>query len=92
MRKLLIPLFMLLIAQILCAQGSPPEAASGQSYSVEYYYKVQWGHQQEFLQLFPEEPLPAAAEAGGALVLAGFDGVQQCVPRTFASFHDVAGL
>ncbi len=29
---------------------------------IEYYYKVQWGHQQEFLDLFLEESLPAAEE------------------------------
>ena len=40
------------------AQGAPPQAASNQPYSIEYYYKVQWGHQQEFLDLFKKNHLP----------------------------------
>jgi hypothetical protein len=39
-------------AQPLLAQGAPPQQAADQPYSMEYYYKVQWGHQQEFLHLF----------------------------------------
>ena len=40
------------------AQGSPPQAAANQPYTMEYYYKVQWGHQQEFLQLFLKNHYP----------------------------------
>lgn len=40
------------------AQGSPPQGAAGQPYTIEYYYKVQWGHQQEFLQLFLKNHWP----------------------------------
>ena len=40
------------------AQGAPPQAAADQPYSMEYYYKVQWGHQQEFLQLFLKNHYP----------------------------------
>ena len=29
-----------------------------QPYTVEYYYKCQWGHQQEFLQLFLKNHYP----------------------------------
>src|SRR5258707_15707296 len=29
-----------------------------QPYAMEYYYKVQWGHQQEFLQLFLKNHYP----------------------------------
>src|ERR1700722_3122270 len=32
----------------LMAQGAPPQGGADQPYAVEYYYKVQWGHQQEF--------------------------------------------
>ncbi len=39
-------------------QGAPPHGAADQPYSVEYYYKVQWGHQQEFLQLFLKNHYP----------------------------------
>ena len=42
----------------LLAQGAPPQGAADQPYSMEYYYKVQWGHQQEFLQLFLKNHYP----------------------------------
>jgi hypothetical protein len=42
----------------LIAQGSPPQAGSAQPYTVEYYYKCQWGHQQEFLKLFLKNHYP----------------------------------
>jgi len=34
------------------SQGAPPQGGPNQPYTVEYYYKVQWGRQQEFLRLF----------------------------------------
>jgi hypothetical protein len=40
------------------AQGAPPQGAADQPYTMEYYYKVQWGHQQEFLQLFLKNHYP----------------------------------
>jgi len=40
------------------AQGAPPQASANQPYTIEYYYKVQWGHQQEFLDLFKKNHLP----------------------------------
>jgi hypothetical protein len=39
-------------------QGAPPQVAPDQPYTVEYYYKVQWGHQQEFLRLFLKNHYP----------------------------------
>ena len=42
----------------LVAQGAPPQGGAGQTYTVEYYYKVQWGHQQEFLNLFLKNHWP----------------------------------
>jgi hypothetical protein len=42
----------------LCAQGAPPQGGADQPYTMEYYYKVQWGHQQEFLQLFLKNHYP----------------------------------
>ena len=39
-------------------QGAPPQVGVGQPYSVEYYYKVQWGRQEEFLQLFLKNHYP----------------------------------
>lgn len=38
------------------AQGSP--AKSSGPYSVEYYYKVKWGHSEEFLTLFKKNHYP----------------------------------
>ncbi len=42
----------------LLAQGAPPQGAAGQPYTIEYYYKCQWGHQQEFLALFLKNHYP----------------------------------
>jgi hypothetical protein len=42
----------------LHAQGAPPQTAANQPYVVEYYYKAQWGHQQEFLDLFLKNHYP----------------------------------
>ena len=47
-----------LFVQLTFAQGAPPHGASDQPYTVEYYYKTQWGHQQEFLQLFLKNHYP----------------------------------
>ena len=55
MRALLLTL---LSAAALFAQGAPPQGAAGGAYTMEYYYKVQWGHQQEFLQLFLKNHYP----------------------------------
>lgn len=46
------------IAAPLMAQGAPPQGGVDQPYAVEYYYKVQWGHQQEFLDLFLKNHYP----------------------------------
>ena len=40
------------------AQGAPLQGGADQPYTVEYYYKVQWGHQQEFLELFLKNHYP----------------------------------
>jgi hypothetical protein len=62
MRRLLLavlaaPLLALFIPCAL-AQGAPPQGAAGQPYTIEYYDKVQWGHQQEFLELFLKNHWP----------------------------------
>ena len=49
---LLLFAFAILSSGHLIAQGAPPQGGADQPYTVEYYYKVQWGHQQEFLELF----------------------------------------
>ena len=58
MRKILFTLLLSLMTPPLFAQGAPTQTAAGQPYTVEYYYKVQWGHQQEFLQLFLKNHYP----------------------------------
>jgi hypothetical protein len=50
--------FTVSLAVPLKAQGAPPQGGAGQPYSVEYYYKCQWGHQQEFLNLFLKNHYP----------------------------------
>ena len=42
----------------LQAQGAPPSPDANTPYTIEYYYKVQWGHQQEFLNLFLKNHYP----------------------------------
>jgi hypothetical protein len=46
------------LATPLQAQGAPPQTGADQPYTIEYYYKCQWGHQQEFLQLFLKNHYP----------------------------------
>jgi hypothetical protein len=58
MKRLFAILFLSLAARPMLAQGSPAHSAPDQPYSVEYYYKIQWGHQQEFLQLFLKNHYP----------------------------------
>ena len=58
MRKALFALTLLLSALSLLSQGAPPQSGADQPYTMEYYYKVQWGHQQEFLQLFLKNHYP----------------------------------
>jgi hypothetical protein len=60
----------MLLASSVCAQGAPPQGAADQPYVMEYYYRVQWGHQQEFLQLFLRNHYPLLqklVESGRAL-------------------------
>jgi hypothetical protein len=62
MRRVLFALPLLFSLSIagaaLRAQGAPPQGSPDQPYTVEYYYKVQWGHQQEFLDLFLKNHYP----------------------------------
>ncbi|HVO56749.1 MAG TPA: hypothetical protein VMT51_03535 [Dongiaceae bacterium] len=44
------------------AQGAPPQGAPDKPYTMEYYYKVSWGHQQEFLGLFLKNHFPILQE------------------------------
>jgi hypothetical protein len=58
MRNLWIIVLCSISALPLLAQGAPPQGSADQPYTMEYYYKVQWGHQQEFLQLFLKNHYP----------------------------------
>jgi hypothetical protein len=65
-------LSLLAVARPLVAQGAPPQGGANQPYTMEYYYKVQWGHQQEFLQLFLKNHYPLLmkeVEAGRILAV-----------------------
>jgi hypothetical protein len=57
-RAAVVVVLSLLFAAPLMAQGAPPQGGADQPYTVEYYYKVQWGHQQEFLELFLKNHYP----------------------------------
>jgi hypothetical protein len=58
MRSLFATLLVSFLTLPVFAQGAPPQGAADQPYTMEYYYKVQWGHQQEFLQLFLKNHYP----------------------------------
>jgi hypothetical protein len=59
MRRLLFVAFLAVaFSAPLLAQGAPPQVGPNQPYAVEYYYKCQWGHQQEFLRLFLKNHYP----------------------------------
>lgn len=58
MRRILLALSLSACALPLLGQGAPPQGAANKPYAMEYYYKAQWGHQQEFLQLFLKNHYP----------------------------------
>ena len=58
MKRFLSAVLLFLSASSLFAQGAPPQGSANAPYVMEYYYKVQWGHQQEFLSLFLKNHYP----------------------------------
>jgi hypothetical protein len=58
MKHLMLTLAVSLVASPALAQGAPPQGAANRPYIMEYYYKTQWGRQQEFLQLFLKNHYP----------------------------------
>jgi hypothetical protein len=54
----LVAVFAVSLSAPLAAQGAPPQVSADQPYTIEYYYKCQWGHQAEFLQLFLKNHYP----------------------------------
>jgi hypothetical protein len=58
MKTIALFLFLSALAPAAFAQGAPVQGAPDAPYTLEYYYKVQWGHQQEFLTLFLKNHYP----------------------------------
>ncbi len=58
MNKILITFLLMAFSAPMFGQGAPPQGGADQPYVMEYYYKTQWGHQQEFLQLFLKNHYP----------------------------------
>ncbi|HEV2116621.1 MAG TPA: hypothetical protein VGR48_11380 [Terriglobales bacterium] len=58
MKNAVVALLLSMFTLPLLAQGAPPQGGANQPYTMEYYYKVQWGHQQEFLNLFLKNHYP----------------------------------
>src|SRR5947208_16020553 len=58
MRIALLALLFSVVTRGLPAQGAPPQGAPDKPYTMEYYYKVQWGRQKEFLDLFLKNHYP----------------------------------
>jgi len=58
MKKMLLFALPAILSPVLMAQGAPPQGGANQPYVMEYYYKIQWGHQQEFLDLFLKNHYP----------------------------------
>lgn len=58
MSRVVVALLFLVSLTPLFGQGSPAQARADQPYVMEFYYKVQWGHQQEFLGLFLKNHYP----------------------------------
>jgi hypothetical protein len=74
MRRILLAVLALFFAASLAAplkaQGAPPQVSGDQPYTIEYYYKCQWGHQAEFLHLFLKNhyPLLQKIQATGRII------------------------
>jgi hypothetical protein len=79
MRRILLTAFAVVFAASLAvpvkAQGAPPQTGADQPYTIEYYYKCQWGHQKEFHDLFIKNhyPLLKRIEATGRILSVKID-------------------
>jgi hypothetical protein len=56
MKRILLFLVILANCGLVLSQTAP--AGSGQPFVVEYYYKAEWGHADEFLKLFKQNHYP----------------------------------
>jgi hypothetical protein len=62
MRTLMVALMLCLGTISLDAQSGQAKPAKQAQVSMEYYYKVKWGHQEDFLRLFKKNHLPFLRE------------------------------
>src|SRR5258707_6312755 len=62
MKTLVLLAALALFTPTLIAQGAPPQGSADKPYVMEYYYKVAWGHQKEFLDLFLKNHFPLLQE------------------------------
>jgi hypothetical protein len=72
MKTAILSLLLIVFGPTAFAQGAPPQGSADKPYIMEYYYKVQWGHQQEFLRLFLKNHFPLlqkVAESGRIVAL-----------------------
>lgn len=61
MRKSLSAVLLFTLMFVLSSVGfaqAPPAPDPDKPYVMEYYYKIHWGHQEEFLELFKKNHLP----------------------------------
>jgi hypothetical protein len=61
MRKLISAALLFALTSVLSVAGfaqAPPAPDPDKPYVMEYYYKVHWGHQEEFLELFKKNHYP----------------------------------
>jgi len=72
MKTAILLAFLFVFSPAVVAQGAPPQGSADKPYVMEFYYKVQWGHQKEFLDLFLKNHFPLLqkiAESGRILGL-----------------------
>lgn len=65
MRKFYAAAMLVTFIAVLSVSGfaqAPPAPNPDEPYVMEYYYKVHWGHQEEFLELFKKNHLPVLRE------------------------------
>lgn len=62
MKTAILALWLISCAPAGFAQGAPPQGSADKPYVMEYYYKIQWGHQKEFLDLFLKNHFPLLQE------------------------------
>jgi hypothetical protein len=72
MKTVILLALLTIFAPTVIGQGAPPQGSADKPYVMEYYYKVGWGHQKEFLDLFLKNHFPLLrkiAESGRILAL-----------------------